>query len=83
MISPDGSIERFADAETDTNSNTDNEKNDEALDNPAISLAEMSHAGATVLCLCCLCLLLPVILSWPNLAISLSDHRAAGCLVHA
>lgn len=79
FISPYRRVERLADSKTNTNSDTDNEQDDHPLDDPAIALTEMSHAGAAVLCLCGLGLLLPVILSRPNLAVCLSG--GAVCLV--
>jgi len=81
--SPYGSVERLADSKSNTDSNADDEKDDQPLDDPSVALAKLGHAGAAVLCLCGLGLLLPVILSRPNLAVGLAGEGGARYLVHA
>lgn len=83
LVSPYGSVERLADSKSNTNSNADDKKDNQPLDDPSIALAELGHAGAAVLCLCGLGLLLPVIFSRPNLAVGLSGEGGARCFVHA
>jgi len=84
LVSPYGSVERLADTESNTDSDTHDEKDDQPLDNPPVALAKLGHAGAAVLCLCGLGLLFPVIFSRPNLAVGLAGGEGgARCLVHA
>lgn len=75
----DGSAEWLADTEADGYSDTNNKHQDNDLQDDAISLAHFGHAATSgAVYPGRLCLLFPVLLAWPNLAIgvrSLATHR--------
>lgn len=80
-VSPDGGVQGLADAKADTDGDAHDEKHKEDLDDDAIPAAEVGHAGAAVLCLVCLGLLLPVVLAGPDLAVALPSEGTGRCLV--
>lgn len=80
-VSPDGGVQGLADAKADTDGDAHDEKHKENLDDDAVSAAEVGHAGAAVLCLVCLGLLLPVVLARPDLAVALPSEGTGRCLV--
>lgn len=80
-VSPDGSVQGLADAKANTDGDAHDKKHQEDLDDDAVPAAEVGHAGAAILRLVCLGLLLPVVLSGPDLAVALPSEGAGRCLV--
>lgn len=77
---PDTSAKRFADAEADTNSNADDQKDDEDLQNDSCPPAVTGHAVAgPVVALLGFRLLPPVLLPRPYCAVGVRECPASVC----
>lgn len=80
-VSPDGGVQGLADAKANADGDADNEEHQEDLGDDAVPAAEVGHAGAAVLGLVRLGLLLPVVLAGPDLAVALPSEGAGRRLV--
>lgn len=77
VFAPDRGAQRLADSEADAHSQADNEEEDEDLGDETVPVAHLGHAGAAALNFGGFGPLLPVVLSWPNLAVALTGDLYA------
>lgn len=76
LVAPERCAQRLADAKTDADGDSHDQDDDEDLGNDLVARAQVGHAGAVVsLDFGLLGLLLPVVLSGPDLAILLGIQR--------